>query len=261
MHTVKLCAKAQNNSQLRAIDEVLKSALEGLQVEVKLLGATSRGWVQVTVSGEDERIALNYLTKEIGLCPSRLEDISKFMILKGRIAELDKNKGEVSIDVGISSPDNVNATIPLHRLQAQLIDGRKTALDKIAEVFGFCKNLPLTVKILDTAEEDGSIDATLAESQLTQYRNWTRSLLDRLIILGASLQDIEWVLKTAECNRDVLNVEPLGCFEHAVICKLGTDAAGLIPKIGSNLRHAAFTVFSPKRILEFLGRESSWLIS
>jgi hypothetical protein len=59
-------------------------------------------------------------------------------------------------------------------------------------------------------------------------------------------------LRKAGLNRDVLNVEPLGLFEFAVTCKLGTDAAGLIPKIGKNLRSATFTVFDPKRLLEFL---------
>ena len=41
-------------------------------------------------------------------------------------------------------------------------------------------------------------------------------------------------------------------FEHVLTCKLGTDAAGLIPKIGRNLRNAKFAVFNPKRLREFL---------
>jgi hypothetical protein len=77
-------------------------------------------------------------------------------------------------------------------------------------------------------------------------------MLDRLIILGESLEEIELALKMAKCNRDVINIEPLGLFEYAVVCKLGTDAEGLIPKIGRNLRNAVFTVFDPKRVLEFL---------
>jgi len=31
-------------------------------------------------------------------------------------------------------------------------------------------------------------------------------------------------------------------------CKLGTDAAGLIPKIGRNLKKAKFAVFNPKTL-------------
>jgi hypothetical protein len=42
-------------------------------------------------------------------------------------------------------------------------------------------------------------------------------------------------------------------FEHALTCKLGTDATGLIPKIGRYMRNAAFIVFNPKKIISFLG--------
>jgi hypothetical protein len=42
-------------------------------------------------------------------------------------------------------------------------------------------------------------------------------------------------------------------FEHAVVCKLGTDAAGLIPKLGRILGRAVLSVFNPRRILGLLG--------
>ena len=43
-------------------------------------------------------------------------------------------------------------------------------------------------------------------------------------------------------------MESLGLFEYALTCKLGTDAAGLIPRIGKILKTAKLTVFNPKRI-------------
>ncbi len=59
-------------------------------------------------------------------------------------------------------------------------------------------------------------------------------------------------LEYAKLNRDIINVEPSGVFEHALTCKLGTDAAGLIPKIGRILKNAKFAVFNPRRIRAFL---------
>jgi len=44
----------------------------------------------------------------------------------------------------------------------------------------------------------------------------------------------------------------LGMFEHVLTCKLGTDAAGLIPKIGRILKNAKFAVFNPKKLKKFL---------
>jgi hypothetical protein len=59
-------------------------------------------------------------------------------------------------------------------------------------------------------------------------------------------------VKSAGFERDVVDIEPLGIFESAVACKLGTDAVGLIPRIGRTLRNAAFATFSPRKIRAFL---------
>jgi hypothetical protein len=55
------------------------------------------------------------------------------------------------------------------------------------------------------------------------------------------------VLERTRLNRDIIGTEALGLFEHALTCKLGTDAAGLIPKIGRYMKNSAFIVFSPKK--------------
>lgn len=253
MSTVTLLTKVSNNFQLKLVDKFLKSTLKGLSVEAKICGVTSRGWVQTALSGEDKRVALRYLAGEIGLCPTHFERVQKFSTIKGRITSLNKSKGELYVDIGVFSPDIVDATVPLNHSQAQLVDGRKVASKKFAELFGFCENLPLTVKIFSINKEKNRMDAVLSEKQLIQYRNWTKSLLDRLTILGASLPEIRLALKMARCNRDVVSIEPLGLFENVVVCKLGTDAAGLIPKIGKNLRSANFSIFNPREILGFLG--------
>ena len=251
MPTVTLSAKVYNRFQLKFVDRFLKSMLKGLKVETKICEVSSRGLVQIAVSGEDEKIALRYLDKEIGLCPMLLEYVEKFSTVKGYMASL--NKKELYVDIGVFSPSTIDAAISIERLQAQLVDGRKTASKRIAELFGFVKNLPLTVKICSVNKGNSRVEAVLSEKQLALYRSWTKSLLDRLIVLGASFNETMLSLKKARCNRDVLNIEPLGLFENAIVCKLGTDAAGLIPKIGGKLRNANFTTFNPREIIEFLG--------
>jgi hypothetical protein len=259
MLTVTLLAKTYDRFQLKLVDKFLKFTLKGLKVETKICGVTPRGWIQTAVSGEDEKVALRYLADEIGLCPTRLENAERFTTIKGCIIAMDKNKGELYVDIGVFSPKIIDATIPLQFLQAQLVDGRKVALKKLAELFGFCENLPLSVKILAMNKEKNHVEATLSEKQLTQYGNWTKSLLDRLIILGSSTYDVRSTLTEAGLNRDVINIETLGMFELAATCKLETDAAGLIPKIGKNLRNATFTIFSPKRVLEFLNYSTTFI--
>ncbi len=93
----------------------------------------------------------------------------------------------------------------------------------------------------------------MAERQLKIYRKWTRSLLDRLIVLGASSSEIMEAVRRRRVSRDIVETESLGVLEHAVVCKLGTDAVGLIPKIGGRLPHASFAIFEAEKILNFLG--------
>ncbi|MGQ9506365.1 MAG: DUF2110 family protein [Candidatus Bathycorpusculaceae bacterium] len=252
MSTVTLLLKVYDEFQLKLVDKSLKSILKGLNVEAKICEITHRGMVRINVLGEDEKVALNYLNKEIGICPASFEHLSKFLEVKGRITSLNKSRTEVYVDIGIFSPSILDAVIPIQCLQAQLADGRKIALKKLMELFGFCENLPLTIKILDVKKEKSYLEAMLSEKQVSQYRNWIKSFLDRLIILGPSLSEVRLALKKARVNRDVINIEPLGLFENAVACKLGTDAIGLIPKIGKILRNSTFSVFSPKKILEFM---------
>jgi len=252
MTALTLLTKINNDSQLKQIGEALKLALEGLEVEAKILGTVADRWVQIALAGEDEGISTNYVIKEIGLCPSNFGNVKKLSTLNGYIKNIGKNGGELSIDVGVFQPKTVHATIALRRLQAQLVDGRKIALGKIAELFGLREDLPVNVKVTRLNEEESRIEAELSSRQIRKYTVWRESLLDRLLVLGPSFHEIKMTLERARLDRDVIGVEPLGLLEHALTCKLGTDAAGLIPKIGRNLKNAKFAVFNPKRLLQFL---------
>jgi len=252
MTTLTLLAKINNDYQLKQIDKALKLVFEGLEVEAKILGTVADRWVQIALAGEDEGIATNYVIKEIGICPSNFGNVKRLSTLNGYISILEKNGEKLLVDVGVFEPKIVHAIIPLQRLQAQLVDGSKIALGKIAELFGFCKDLPISVKITRLNEEESLMEAELSSRQIRKYAVWRESLLDRLVVLGLPLHEIKMTLEHAKLDRDVIDVEPLGLLEHALTCKLGTDAAGLIPKIGRNLKNAKFAVFNPKRLRQFL---------
>ena len=252
MTTLTLLTKINDDNQLEQIGKALKVSFEGLEVEIEIFGTVADGWVQIAVAGEDEEVATNYLIKEIGLCPGNFGNVRKLSTLKGYIKNIGKNGGELSIDVGVFQPKIVHATIALRHLQAQLVDGRKFALRKIAELFGLCEDLPVSVKVTGLNEEESRIDAELSNKQIGKYRVWRESLLDRLLVLGASLHEVTAAIERAKLKRDVIDVETLGLLEHALTCKLGTDAAGLIPKIGRTLKNAHFSVFNAKTVMNFL---------
>jgi len=254
MTILTLLVKASRSGQLKQIDDMLKAEFENLDLEVKVLGNPVNKWVQVSLSGEDEVIATSYINKKIGTCPINIEKVNKFSVLKGYISKVDSAKQELKVDVGVFEPKVIQAIIPLAYLQAHLADGREVDLKKLSEIYGFSENLPLSVKVIRVNGEEGeALRAELSTEQIEKIHSWQDSLLDRLIILGSSLGEIETVLERTRLNRDVIGTEVLGMFEHALICKLGTDATGLIPKIGRYMRNAAFIVFNPKKIIDFLG--------
>jgi len=251
MPTVTLSTKVYNNSQMKLVDKTLKSMLNGLKVETKIAAISSRALVEITVWGEDEKVALRFLDEEIGLCPTSFENVEKFSTVRGYISSLKQE--ELHVGIGFSSSSTIDAVISLERLQAQLVDGRKMALKKIAELFGLVENSPLKVQVCRVNRGKSHVEAVLSEKQLSLYRNWTKLLLNRLVVLGASVGEIALALKRTGSNRDVVSIESLGLFEHSIVCKLGTDAVGLIPKIGGKLWTANFSIFNPTEIMGILG--------
>jgi hypothetical protein len=250
MTQLTLLTKASGTSQLRQINRLLKANFEGLDAKTEL--SAVEGWVRVQVSGGDEVVATSYIRKEIGLCPESLHNVKRFATLKGYIVDAGKSPDNLHVDIGVFQPETLYATVPLSHLQAALVDGRKLALKKIVELFGFCDNLPLNVKITMVDKAERRMEAELASPQVQRFNAWRESLLDRLIVLGAPIQEVGKTLNYAGLDRDVVGVESLGLFEHALMCKLGTDAAGLASLVGRGLRDARFVVFNPRRIREIL---------
>jgi hypothetical protein len=250
MATLTLLTKASFPKPLEQIENKLNAAFEGLDVEFQILRSSVNGWVQISVSGEDETIAKNFIAKEIGICPQTIDAIKDATELKGYITRLKESKEALIVDVGVFEPKTAWANVPLAGLQAKLAGGMQVDLKKIAELYGFSDGFPVNIKVTSTSE--GNIGAELSESQVEKFTGWRDSLLDRLIILRSPLDDVEKTLERTGLSRDVILVESLGMFEHVLTCKLGTDAAGLISRIGRYMRNARFAVINPKKILKFL---------
>jgi hypothetical protein len=253
---VTLQTRIYHVSQLKLVEKKLKATLEGLDVQVVIRGTHGRGWVEASVSGQDEKVALRFLRDNVGLCPSSVGEIHKFSVVGGFVAGRTGSRNELRLDVGFVFPSVIDAVIPLRRLQAQLVDGRKMALSTLVDLFGLCPGLPVQVRMLRVDPVAKYLEAELSEKQQSQFTGWVRSMLDRLLVFGCSSDEVRDAVITSELDRDIVDVEPLGMFESAVVCKLGTDAVGLVPKIGRVLRNSALSVFSPRKIVELLGESA-----
>jgi hypothetical protein len=245
--------KASNAGQLKQVENLLKIQFEELDVKISIIGNSVNKWVQVSLSGEDEGIAKSYINNQIGICLSHIDNVNNHSIYKGYISNIDTEKNQsLIVDIGIFQPKIIQAAVPLADLQVQLADGKKINLKKISDLYGLVKGLPISIKLIEhNWEENEHLQAVLSIDQIELFRIWQESLLDRLIILGSSTNEIETVLERTRLSRDIINLEMLGMFENVLTCKLGTDAAGIIPRIGTYMKNAHFVLFNPRKVIEF----------
>jgi len=251
MVILTLFTKVHNKGQIKQIEMSLQTTFEDLDAQVQILNNQTNHWVKIKVTGEDENIAKSYITKQIGICPNNLNDITVGSELKGYIQKTD-TPGGLNVDVGILEPKPVYAHIPLTTLQTQLLEGKETPLKKITELFALSANLPINIKINNIRSTENIIEAELSTTQVEKFKNWQESLLDRLIILGATTDEVTSTLERTYLNRDIINTETIGLFEQILTCKLGTDATGLIPRIGRYMRNAQLSVFNPKKLVTII---------
>ena len=253
MPIVTLLEKVYGSFSPQTFEPVFSSLCKGLRVKLRVVGETSRGWVQIEVSGEDETAALRFLEREMGLAPVSLDNLKRFFVVQGRVVFSGKSKKELYVDTGVFSPENCDAVLPLQRLQAQLADGKKFPLRRLVALFCLYDNLPLKVKIVrDVNVQKNWVEAELSEAQLSQINKWILSNFDRLVVLGAFFPHVERAVR--KHFRDVIKIESLGMLEQLILCKLGTDAVGLIPKLGRFLPDAVLVPFSPRKIRQLIDR-------
>jgi len=236
----------------------LASLCQGLNVKAEVRGKTVRGWIQVELQGDDEPVARQVLDREIGIAPVSADRIIKFTNVRGKIFNSNESTGELHVDIGVFMPGVYPVIIPLSTLRAQLMDGRDAVLQHIAELYCLRAHVPLHVKILGGSDSaTGVWSGELSEVQLSLFSNWLMTNLDRLIVLGANRREVQVEVQRAGHSRDIVKIETLGPFEHALECKLGTDAVGLMPKVGRRLRKASLMPFNPRKIKKELGWQLS----
>jgi hypothetical protein len=248
MTELTLFVKAYNSNQLKQVDDLLQSQYEELDIKTTVTAHPQNKWVQLNLEGEDEVVATAYARKMIGICPVSLDNVEEGQVLKGFISKVDESHGQVIVDVGVYDPKVVQVSISHVTLREQLQAPKDATFSKIVEAYALAEGLPISVKI--TAKTEG-LRGELAAEQIEKLRGWQQSLLDRLIITRASRELIDSAIERTHLDRDVIDVEQLGFFEFSLTCKLGTEARGLVSKVGRYMRYAVFVVFAAKKSADF----------
>ena len=225
----------------------LAKLTSGIDAEAKILGKNERNWIQVKVSGEDTKVVTNYLAARFGSASS-FTDIHIPIVLKGKIVDSGKVGYGIYIDIGTSTSNPIDVLIPLHKLRTHLVDGKRLPLREIVEAFCLHDNFPVSIRLTEIDIKGEKMCAEPSDRQVELYRKWLSSYLDRVIVLGAHHEQIIAAVRRSGAKRDIVKIEELGFLEYSLLCKLGTDAPGMIKILGRYLPKVLLYGFSPRKV-------------
>jgi hypothetical protein len=226
--------------------KVLSREAQGLKVDWEI-GAPQQ-WLQIRARGEDAETFLNLLTEKFGEAPVLRSKVMRWDVRKGFITGSGRVGFGVYVDIGILEPKK-DALYPLHRMRAQLADGASKSSREILQQQGLADYFPVDVIVTELQGENVTVE--LADRTRDQLLGWNRQLFDRVIAAGIDRDYAIGVVRSTNLGFDVIKIETLSLLVQCLVCKIDTDAPGVIAKIGSRFRGVGLTAFRTpaKRLL------------
>jgi len=228
-------------------EKIPRQALrQGSQIIGKILAARAKGlkmvsdfsiegqWLQIRAKGEDADAFLNLLRQEQGEAPVSRAKLEKWDIVRGFVTGAGRIGYGVYVDVGIQDPAPKDALYPLHRMRAQLADGEAKSAREILDNNALVDYVPLTMTVTEFQGENISVE--MEDEARDRIVSWRKYPFDRVIVIGADRTQAENAVRASGLQSDIVEVEILSLFVQSLVCKIGTDAPGVISKIGGRLR-------------------------
>lgn len=229
-----------------ALEESLSKLKEGLSASTKLIGLSDRGWAKIEIDGEDCEILHEIVSRKLIRAQTDLDQVDAQGTYSGIVNGIGAN---LEVDIGLEKPAPWNVSISLRTLRAQLCDGKPLSGMEIGEYYCIHPGERLTVRLTRIDQGVGKIEGWLADSQIDLFSELIASRLERLQVYSCTRRRLAFALRKAKLERDVISVESNTLVTQSVVCKLGTNAVGLIPKLGAVLRKSELKPFLPRRIL------------
>ncbi len=229
----------------------IENDVKDLDVKITSIVFGDDGFINLTLEGEDELAAYNYLGSLYGK-NTDLGELKEGDTVKGYICSSGKVGFGVFVDIGIKEPYSVDPLLPLFNLRKQLVDGKSIPVRKIIKMFGLIDNFPIEITMEKVSIGLKKIEARLSDKQVEIFMEWKEEGLDKLLIFGAYKDEIVSALTKTNHSKDIISIDNLGWMENVITCKFNTNAKGLIPSIGKILYKARFEIFSPSFIRKTL---------
>ena len=232
---------------------------QGLQIIGRILAARAKGlkmisdfslqgqWLQIRAKGEDADAFLNLLRQEQGEAPISRANLEKWDTVRGFIAGAGRIGYGVYVDIGIQDPTPKDALYPLHRMRPQLADGLAKSAREILDNNALIDYVPLTMTVTELQGENISVE--MEDEARDHIVSWRKYPFDRVIVVGADKTQAENAVRMSGLQNDIVEVDSLSLFVQSLVCKIGTDAPGVIAKIGSSLRGVGLKSYRTPRKL------------
>jgi len=237
--------RGRDRKFLSELEMRLQDISSGLAVSIRTLGLTKSRLPKLQASGEDEEAFTEILRRSFGLSPRDHIDLLDQPIRKGFVQKLLEREDALWIDIGLDSSLAYHVTLGADRLRAQLFDGQHVSLHSMVAKYGFLEDFPLELRIVSYDEDNRRMRVELSDRQWNLLKEWRQLPLDRITAQDVLDSEVRSAVRRAGLERDLAAIENLSLGTHSLICKLGTDGQGLLPKLGPHLKAARLFVFHP----------------
>ena len=225
------------------LEKEIKDLKGQLTASISVDGSTKSGWTRISVTGEDNEIVAEIIANRFGLAFTE----PRFLEVPGvyEAAAMGTNERGLTFDFGLD-PKRLKCIIPTSNLNAQLADGKEIPLEQLIEYYCLHPGVRISTRV--TRRTDNEIEAWLSDMYMHRVEDWVTAGLDRILVFDCYKKEAESAVLTTHLSRDVVAVESETLTLQSIVCKLGTDAVGLIPQLGRSLRKQKLKPFLPEKI-------------
>jgi hypothetical protein len=218
----------------------------GLDVSMKL-GLSTNSFVTGEAQGSDSEFFIELIRREMGLAPQSLSDIETHDNFKAFVSGIDAKRQSIAVEIGPVST-NAKSEITREALVAQLCDGKSTPVDRVAQTYCLQEGTPIHVRITSINSERRQIGAWISDDQVARFEQWRRERVHRIIAVGGPHDRLQEAIRLSKADRDIIQIEELSFTAHSLVCKLGTDAPGIIARIGRFASEFRLCAFLPEKV-------------
>jgi len=201
---------------------------------------------EIFINGPEEIFVFNLLKKEIGSI-NEFKEIQVGKVYKGTMIDVGKVGFGIFIDCAIMNP-KVDVLINLHSLRNQLCRDKEKSLKEIINAYEFVEHFPVYVKIIEIDSINNKIQGELDDKTLKLFKKILDENIEGLFMSGETKGQFKKALIRNGNLRDIISLKRYGYLEHIVLLKEGSNAPGIIPKIGKDLRNCKLSAIRPVKI-------------